>query len=71
MNDRFLNRAEAADYVASKGLPCRVATLAKAVTRGGGPSYQKFGKACVYSIEALDAWIAARLTAPRFSSSGV
>lgn len=69
MTKKYLNQAEAADYVASKGLPCGVVTLAKAVICGGGPAYQKFNKACVYSVEALDQWIASKLSAPRFSSS--
>ena len=71
MTRPFLNRAEAADLVQSKGLPCSKLTLQKMATVGGGPDFQKFGNRVVYTVEALDRWIESRLSAPKSSTSQV
>ncbi len=65
----FLNRREAAEYVRGKGLPCAKATLAKLATIGGGPVMRKFGRNVVYVPADLDAWITARLSGPKTSTS--
>ena len=67
--DRYLDRAEAADYLSSRGLRTSRNTLQKLVTVGGGPLYRRFGKRAVYLQADLDAWIAERLSPPRRSSS--
>lgn len=70
MENRFLSRAEAAQYLTDqRGLPTARGTLQKWVTTGGGPVYRRFGKYAVYAVPDLDAWADAKLTAPRASSS--
>lgn len=62
---RLLRRADAAEYVhAHYGFPCSKQWLAKLATTGGGPAYRKAGKFPLYSVEDLDAWAQARLSAP-------
>lgn len=72
MENRFLSRAEAAQYLTEKrGLPTAKTTLQKLVTTGGGPVYRRFGKYAVYAVPDLDAWADSKLTAPRASSTGI
>lgn len=67
---KFLRRTEAAAYIVDKyGIPCSPKTLATWVTRGGGPLYRKAGRFPLYDPADLDTWAAARLGAPRHSSS--
>ena len=66
---RFINRAEAADYLTGQGLPVAKTTLQKLVTVGGGPAFRRFGKYAVYSTDDLDAWAQEKLSAPRHSAS--
>jgi len=68
---RFISRAQAADYLTEQGLQVAKTTLQKLATVGGGPVYHRFGKYAVYKIEDLDAWAEHKLSAPRFSSTGV
>lgn len=68
--EKFLDRAEAAEYIKRRGLPISKLTLQKYVTVGGGPLYRRFGKRAVYLASDLDAWVSAKLSAPRCSSSG-
>jgi hypothetical protein len=65
----YLNRQQAASYVSERGLKMAPTTLAKLVTVGGGPAFRKWGRRPVYTPEDLDAWIVAKLGAPRRSSS--
>ena len=65
----FMSRRETSEYCHSQGLPAAVATLAKYATIGGGPEFQLFGRFPRYTKEAVDAWIASRLSAPRRSTS--
>ena len=45
MENKFLTRAEAAQYLTEqRGLPTAKTTLQKWVTTGGGPVYRRFGK---------------------------
>jgi hypothetical protein len=67
---KYLNRAEAAQYVTGRGLPVAKTTLQKMVTTGGGPAYRRFGHRAVYLPAELDEWIEEKLSAPRRSSSG-
>lgn len=63
--DRYFTRQEAATYIASRGLKVSHTTLQKYVTVGGGPDYRRWGNRAVYTQQDLDAWIEAKLTAPR------
>ena len=69
MQQRLLSRVEAAEYLAAKGQPVAVATLAKYATIGGGPTFRKFGRRVRYSPEALDNWATEKLSVPRCSTS--
>ena len=63
---QFLTREQASDYISNTyGLRVAVKTLSKLASVGGGPLYRKFGRAAVYRVEELDAWIAEKLSEPR------
>ena len=66
---RYLNRAEAAQYVTALGLPVAKTTLQKMVTTGGGPAYRRFGHRAVYLPTDLDTWVFEKMSTPRCSSS--
>lgn len=67
----YLNRAEAADYLASQGLPVAKTTLGKLASIGGGPRYYKFGSRAVYTPDDLLKWAESRLGEPRRHTSDV
>lgn len=67
--DRFIPRSAVPDYCAERGLLLSKRTLAKMATVGGGPEYQLFGGRAYYTRQALDAWMEARLSTPRRSTS--
>ena len=69
MPEKYHTRAEASDYIESVGLPCTKATLGKLASTGGGPAYRMFGNRAVYTLDDLNAWIDAKLSAPRRSTS--
>lgn len=69
MPDKYLDRAEAAEYLTARGLRISKTTLQKFATIGGGPAYQRFGHRSVYTATNLDAWAEAKLSAPRASTS--
>ena len=69
MENTYLDRTEAAQYLTGKGLRVSKNTLQKWVTVGGGPVYRRFGLRAVYLTGDLDAWATAKLSAPRCSSS--
>lgn len=69
MQDKYLDRAEAADYLTSRGLRISKTTLQKFATIGGGPCYQRFGHRAVYIAANLDAWAERKLSAPLRSTS--
>lgn len=71
MQDKYLDRAEAAEYLTSRGLRISKTTLQKFATIGGGPEYQRFGHRSVYTAAGLDAWAQRKLSAPRASTSKV
>jgi hypothetical protein len=67
---RYRTRREAAKHLTQDlGLPITHNTLMKLATVGGGPEYQIFGNKAVYTDEALNAWAASKLSAPRRSTS--
>jgi hypothetical protein len=67
--DRFLSRVEASDFLKSRGLHYTANTLQKMATLGGGPIYRRCGNRAVYLAADLEAWVASKLSAPRFSTS--
>ena len=67
--DLLLDRRAAADFLAERGFPCSPATLATAVTRGGGPRFSKFGPRALYRQSDLIEWAESKLTPPRRSSA--
>lgn len=65
-----LKRPAASEYLAARwGIEIKPATLAKMVTCGGGPKYQKDGAIPLYPTVELDAWAERRLGPLRSSSS--
>jgi hypothetical protein len=66
---RYLTRAEQAEYCRQRGLPITKSQITKLAHEGGGPEYQIWGNKAVSTPEQVDAWIAAKLTAPRRSTS--
>lgn len=66
----YTSRRFAAKYVREEwGIRCSEKWLAKLVVTGGGPRYWKNGRAVLYRRDALDAWVASRLSGPLTSSS--
>lgn len=60
MTFRYLNRGEAADYLADHGFPCSPKTLAKHACQGGGPRFIKYGLRVLYRREDLLQWASAQ-----------
>lgn len=69
MNQEYLERAEAAQYLTDRGLRTSKNTLQKYATIGGGPLYRRFGNRAVYTTSDLDTWAEQKLSPPRASSS--
>ena len=68
--DRMLRRVSAAAYLEDQhGQRASVQTLARRAVEGSGPLYRLSGRFPLYRIADLDAWAAARLSAPRRSTS--
>ena len=59
---RYLSRKEASEHLETLGLPMAVRTLAKLAVLGGGPSFVKFGRSVRYPREALETWLADRIS---------
>ena len=66
---KYLKRPDASAYVGERGLLIAKGTLAKLATLGGGPKYSLFCGRAYYLPDDLDAWITAKLSAPRQSTS--
>jgi hypothetical protein len=63
-------RKDASKYLAEKhGVKIAPSTLTKLYCVGGGPKCRHFGRRPLYDEPDLDAWVAARLTKARASSS--
>lgn len=69
MPQKYRTRREAALYIEERGLKISPKTLQKYATVGGGPIYQIFGNRAVYTDPDLDAWVDAKLSPPRRSTS--
>lgn len=70
MEQKYLSRKQAAEYLAEHGLQRTASTLAKYATNGGGPKFRKFGaRQVLYEIADLDEWVSEQLSAPVVSTS--
>lgn len=69
MEDTYLSRVKAAEYICRLGLKISPKTLAKYASIGGGPLMVHFGRYVFYRLEDLIEWVEARLTPPRCSTS--
>jgi len=65
----LLRRADCAAKLSEAGYPISAKTLASMATRGGGPSFHKFGSRVLYRWADALAWAEARLRGPVHSSS--
>ena len=62
MQDHYLSRREAAEYLTEKrGLSYSHNTLTKIASTGGGPRYARWGNRAVYTQADLDSWAAVKL----------
>ena len=52
----LLNREQACAKLTAMGYPIKPATLRAFVTKGGGPSYKKFGRKVLYDQDVLIEW---------------
>lgn len=67
-----LRRWEATEYLRLvHGIEIAPATLAKWVTVGGGPEYQKLNRIPLYPVGSLDAWATGKLGALITTSSAI
>lgn len=65
-----LRRWEASEYLkVMHGVEVAPTTLAKWVTVGGGPAFEKINRTPLYPVTSLDAWVAEKLTASVRNSS--
>ncbi|ODC01226.1 hypothetical protein A3197_01705 [Candidatus Thiodiazotropha endoloripes] len=64
MNESFLTRSKAAEYLNNQGIPYSPKTLQKLASLGGGPRYVLFGNKALYTKEDLDGWVADKLVEP-------
>ncbi len=65
-----LRRAEASKYLMiMHGIGCSVSTLAALACRGGGPTFEHFGRYPFYRPKALDEWVDQRMSKPKTSTS--
>jgi hypothetical protein len=67
---RRLRRKEASEYLKSTwGFTCKISTLAKLASIGGGPGFEYFGRWPLYPEPELDRWVRSRLSSLRQSTS--
>jgi hypothetical protein len=69
---QYITRREASEYLFQRYGTAGVTatTLARYACMGGGPEFHKIGNKRVgYTIEALDAWMASRVSLPKRSTS--
>ena len=67
--ERYLSRAEAAEFLSERGYKTAPATLAKRAVVGGGPPFVSWGRKPLYDAESLLEWAQRRCTGPRRSTS--
>jgi hypothetical protein len=67
--ERRLDRKQSAQFLTERGYRTAPATLAKLACIGGGPAFESFGRRPLYRESDLLAWVQARTTGPRRSTS--
>ena len=67
--DQLLTRTQAGAALREAGYPIEDKTLSTMASRGGGPTYRKFGARVLYRWQDLIEWAGSRLSPPRRSSS--
>ncbi len=68
-DDVLLTRADVASALSEAGFPVSAATLATKAVRGGGPSYQLFGRKPLYRWGSALEWARGRLSQPVTNTS--
>jgi hypothetical protein len=69
MENGFLRRRDAAEYLTKTYGFGAERTLARGVVTGDTPEYRKAGRIVLYTREALDRWALAKIGAPQRSTS--
>ena len=69
INERPLTRAEAAEFLSSRGFRVAYSTLNKYATVGGGPAFESFGRKPLYKPTDLLRWAAGKTARARLSTS--
>jgi hypothetical protein len=69
MNEIVYDPRAASAFLRERGHRASEQTLAKLRSIGGGPLFQKFGRHVRYPESALEAWMKARTTALKATSS--
>jgi hypothetical protein len=71
MDDNFLRRKQAADFLKSNFGFGAASTLAKCAVLGNGPPFCKRGRIPLYRAADLEAWARSQLTGPLHSTSEI
>jgi hypothetical protein len=67
--ETLLKRSETAEALTESGFPTSPATLATKATRGGGPTFRRYGRIPLYRWGDSLEWARSRLTKPIRSTS--
>ena len=67
--DALLDRKAIAEALTSLGFRTKQSTLATLASRGGGPTFQKYGQRVVYKWADALSWAQSRLSDPVASTS--
>ena len=66
----YLTKKQASEYLTNElGLPISEKTLSKYISIGGSPTFRKFGRRVVYTIDDLTNWAQSKLSKPVTNSS--
>jgi hypothetical protein len=71
IDQHFLTRTEAAEFLTERGLSTAKTTLDTLAVRGGGPRFVYWGRKPLYTEAGLLEWAADRLSSPVSSTSEV
>jgi hypothetical protein len=61
-HDALLTRRQLADESARAGFPIAKATLDSMASRGTGPTFRRYGRACLYMWGDFLEWVSSRTT---------
>jgi hypothetical protein len=68
-SDAKLTRDQTAQALTNNGFPTAAATLATLASRGGGPPYQRYGRAAIYTWGTVLQWALGRMSPPAHSAT--